>query len=134
MRNRSDLYSLMAKKQDIQKAQAANEVQKLSQAQTHAEALTERLRSILAERQVKGPVLAAQLQSSSTLNGKIAAEAAMQSQRAEELAQATAESRARLAVQSHKARYLSDTASDARRSEADNREKRLEISLSTGRR
>ena len=134
MRNRSDLYGLMAKREEMKQAKAAREVGKIAQAQSHAEALTERLRSILAERQVKGPVLAAQLQSTSTLSGKIAAEAAIQSQKARELAEAVAQSRAKLAEQSHKAQYLSQAATDARRTEQDDRETRQNAALSTGRR
>lgn len=134
MRNRSDLYGLMAKREEMKQAKAAREVGKIAQAQSQAEALTERLRSILAERQVKGPVLAAQLQSTSTLSGKIAAEAAIQSQKARELADAVAQSRAKLAEQSHKAKYLSQAATDARRTEEDDRETRQNAALSTGRR
>lgn len=134
MRNRSDLYGLMAKREEMKQAKAAREVGKIAQAQSHAEALTERLRSILAERQVKGPVLAAQLQSTSTLSGKIAAEAAIQSQKARELAEAVAQSRAKLAEQSHKAQYLSKAATDTRRIEQDDRETRQNAALSTGRR
>ena len=124
MRNRSDLYTLMAKKEAAVKAEKMRELRKITAAHSQAEMLSERLRTILDERQVKGPVLAAQLRSASSLNTKIAAEAAVQSERKIELSKQLEQSRTEFARQDYKAQYLVNAAAKARAEEADEREAR----------
>ena len=134
MRNRSDLYSLMAKKEEAAKAAVLSEVRNLQAAHSRASELTEKLRDIVNERQVSGPGTAAELRSNAHLNTKLAAEAANQSARATELASALDATRQSLAAQSHKARFLNDAAQQARRAEEEEREKRMEASRITPRR
>ena len=124
MRNRSDLYGLMAKKEAAAKVQKVRELRNISNAHSQAEMLTEKLRTILEERKVKGPVMAAQLRAASTLNTKIAAEAATQSQRKEQLAKELEQSRAEFARQDYKTQYLLNAAAKARAEEQDEREAR----------
>lgn len=124
MRNRSDLYGLMAKKEAAAKVQKVRELRNISNAHSQAEMLTEKLRTILEERKVQGPVMAAQLRAASTLNTKIAAEAATQSQRKEQLAKELEQSRAEFARQDYKTQYLLNAAAKARAEEQDEREAR----------
>ncbi|OUD10186.1 hypothetical protein BVC71_01325 [Marivivens niveibacter] len=124
MRNRSDLYTLMAKKEAATKAEKMRELRNITAAHNQAEMLSERLRTILDERQVKGPVLAAQLRSASSLNTKIAAEAAVQSERKVELSKKLEQSRTEFARQDYKTQYLVNAAAQARAEEEDEREAR----------
>lgn len=131
MRQKSDLYRLMARQEEARKAAALADLRKLHDAHAQAEHLTQKLRGILAERQVSGPVLAADLRSASTLNSKIAAEAANQSAKAQQLATALDESRSELAKQSHKARFLDEAAAKARREEAETKQALADASRPT---
>ena len=126
MRNRSSLYSLMAKRVAAKKADAVKEMRRLHDAHSRAEVLSNRLREILDERAVSGPVLAAQLRSASTLNTKIAAEAVTQNQRKAELSDALDRSRLELARQDYKSKFLLDAAAQARAEEDREAENRAE--------
>ena len=122
MRKRSDLYALMAKREQVRKAETIQSFRDLHNAQTQAEMMRVRLREILDERQVTGPVLAAELRSASSLNTKIAAEAAVQTERAAKLADEVESFRSEMAKQNHKTNYLLDAAKKAKRDEAEEAE------------
>ncbi len=128
MRKRSNLYSMMAKVESAKKAEKVKELRELHNAHSHADEMTTRLREILEDRQVKGPVLAAQLRNASTLNTKIANEAATQAERTEQLAKALDQSRAEFAQQDYKTQYLLTAATKARREEREEAEARAEAS------
>ena len=126
MRNRSSLYTLMAKRESAKKADAVKEMRRLHDAHARAEMLSNRLREILDERAVSGPVLAAQLRSVSTLNTKIAAEAMTQNERKAELSDALDKSRQELARQDYKSKFLLEAATRARAEEDREAENRAE--------
>lgn len=129
MRNRSDMIGMMAKREEARKAAAMNQLRRLHEAHEQTQAMTDRLRTILADRRVDGPVSAAELRTAAMLNTKLAAECANQSERLNHLHAQLEQQRNDFAQKSHRAQYLEDAAHRAKAEEAEEREARAQASM-----
>lgn len=114
MTDKARTLSLMALKQKAKVAETLTEVGKLARQKAEAEAMTERLESMIAQRRegATGPRLATDLMAERKVTGQLLSEAERQRERWATLANDLVQHQAALAQQEHRLSTLGDKAKE----------------------
>jgi hypothetical protein len=128
MTDKARTLSLMALKQKAQIAETLTEVGKLARQKAEAEAMTERLDAMLAQRRegATGPRLATDLMAERRLTGQLLTEAERQRERWATLAADLVRHQAELSQQEHRLQTLGEKAQAARTEAAQEKQARID--------
>lgn len=128
MTDKARTLSLMALKQKAKVAETLTEVGKLARQKAEAEAMTERLESMIAQRRegATGPRLATDLMAERKLTGQLLTEAERQRERWATLANELVQHQATLAQQEHRLSTLGDKAKEEKAKAAAEKQAKIE--------
>lgn len=128
MTDKARTLSLMALKQKARVAETLTEMGRIARQKAEAEAMAEKLESMLAQRRegATGPRLATDLMAERNLTGQLLTEAERQRQRWATLAQDLVQHQASLAQQEHRLQTLGDKAKAAKVESLRDRQAKIE--------
>lgn len=128
MTDKARTLSLMALKQKAKVAETLTEVSKISRQKAEAEAMTERLDAMIAQRRegATGPRLATDLFAERKLTGQLLTEAERQRERWATLANDLVQHQAMLAQQEHRLSTLGDKAKEEKAKAAAEKQAKLD--------